>query len=132
MEGTAAWMEDELFDGVNDNLQYLVESPLRNRACPSTTAADDYGPYGAWVFWQYLSEWAGAGAERQPAHRARRLGGGGRLDVLHGGAAEGAGGRAQQLSGLRAPSAPGTREPARYFSEGSDLPGQRRSTAGSR
>lgn len=55
MEATAAWVEDELFDDVNDNRQYLFSSPLTN---PSRSL-DQYGGsyhYGAWIFFRFLSE----------------------------------------------------------------------------
>ena len=31
MEGTAAWIEDEVYDSVNDNIQYLRTSPVSER-----------------------------------------------------------------------------------------------------
>ncbi len=78
MEGTAAWIEDEVFDGVNDNLQYLRTSPLS----PSFFwyPLDYYNPdpfeldaglkYGAWIFWRFLSERYGAGVVRAVWRRA--------------------------------------------------------------
>ncbi len=56
MEGTAAWMEDEVYDRINDNRQYLVESPLTYPDVPLTSF-----DYGAWIFWRFLSEWSGPG-----------------------------------------------------------------------
>jgi len=56
MEGTAAWMEDEVYDDVNDNRQYLVESPLTYPNVPLTSF-----DYGAWIFWRFLSEWSRPG-----------------------------------------------------------------------
>jgi len=55
MEGTATWMEDEVYDGVNDNLQYLSWSPLRTPGSPLDRGASPYH-YGAWIWWRYLSE----------------------------------------------------------------------------
>jgi hypothetical protein len=67
MEGTAAWMEDEVYDGVNDNLQYLVESPLNYPYVPlDYWEPNVYMPYGSWVFWKFLSESTGAGAADNP------------------------------------------------------------------
>jgi hypothetical protein len=55
LEGTAAWIEDELYDKVNDNLQYLAtDSPLSKPDRPLDRADDN--PYGNWIFWRYLSE----------------------------------------------------------------------------
>ncbi len=55
MEGTAVWMEDEVFDGVNDHLQYLGTSQLRRPWIPVDLGASGYR-YGAWIFWRFLSE----------------------------------------------------------------------------
>jgi hypothetical protein len=55
MEGTAAWVEDELFTGVNDNRQYLWTSQLRAPGRPLDSAGGGY-EYGPWVFFRYLSE----------------------------------------------------------------------------
>lgn len=55
MEATAVWAEDEVFDDVNDNYQYLFSSPLSNPA----RSLDQYGGsfhYGAWIFFRFLSE----------------------------------------------------------------------------
>lgn len=55
MEGTAAWVEDQVFDDVNLNRQYLQHSPL---SAPLTPL--DFGrrghQYGSWIFFRYLSE----------------------------------------------------------------------------
>jgi hypothetical protein len=56
MEGTATWIEDEVFDGANDNLRYLrSESPLARPDVPVDRGRGGY-EYGAWIFWRYLSE----------------------------------------------------------------------------
>ena len=56
MEGTAAWIEDELYDNINDNLQFLHRySPMTNPA----TSLDHFGQgfsYGSWVWWRFLTE----------------------------------------------------------------------------
>jgi hypothetical protein len=55
MEATATWMEDELYDSVNDNRQYLRTSPLSAPA----RSLDRFGGlyhYGAWLFFRHLSE----------------------------------------------------------------------------
>ncbi len=64
MEGTATWMEDEVFDGVNDNLQYLRTSPVSTRLFwlpldyydPDPSELEANYKYGVWIFWRYLSE----------------------------------------------------------------------------
>jgi hypothetical protein len=54
-EGTAAWVEDQVFDNVNLNIVYLQHSMA---AAPLTPL--DFGrqghQYGAWLFFRYLSE----------------------------------------------------------------------------
>jgi len=67
MEGTAAWMEDEVYDAVDDNLQYLAQSPLSSPTVPMDYSDQKYLPYGSWVFWRFLSEWQGAGAADDPS-----------------------------------------------------------------
>jgi hypothetical protein len=55
MEATATWAEDEVFDGVNDNRQYLKAGPLRKPWIP----LDKFGGshhYGDWIFFRYLTE----------------------------------------------------------------------------
>jgi hypothetical protein len=64
MEGSAAWIEDEVYDGINDNRQYLDFSPIGQSTF--WHALDWYHPnpanvlslqkYGAWIFFRYLSE----------------------------------------------------------------------------
>ncbi len=64
MEGTATWVEDEVYDSINDNRQFLAYSPLRYPTRPL-----DYTPglhrYGSWLFFRYASERLGATIVRQ-------------------------------------------------------------------
>jgi hypothetical protein len=65
MEGTAVWMEDEVYDGINDNLQYLRDSPIVRPLIPldkNTT----YGVYGSWIWWRFLTEYFGTKAAADP------------------------------------------------------------------
>ena len=55
MEGTATWMEDEVYDAINDNLQFLVQSPIRFPYAPADLTTD-FHRYGAWIFFKYASE----------------------------------------------------------------------------
>uniref|UniRef100_UPI001C809B5F MXAN_6640 family putative metalloprotease n=1 Tax=Nocardioides pelophilus TaxID=2172019 RepID=UPI001C809B5F len=54
LESTATWVEDEVFDSVNDNRQYLRDSPLSSPQVP----IDKFGRihYGVWIWWRYLTE----------------------------------------------------------------------------
>jgi hypothetical protein len=55
MEGTATWMEDEVYDAVNDNVTYLRASSLRHPAHPLDSARG-LSVYGNWIWWRYLTE----------------------------------------------------------------------------
>ncbi|MEJ7833373.1 MAG: MXAN_6640 family putative metalloprotease [Nocardioides sp.] len=55
LEATATWVEDELYDSVNDNLQYLRDSPLK-KPNQSLDGFVDTFSYGAWVFFRRLTE----------------------------------------------------------------------------
>lgn len=55
MEATATWAEDELYDDVDDNVQYLGQSPLAQ----PRQSMDHFGglrQYGDWIFFRYLTE----------------------------------------------------------------------------
>ena len=60
LESTATWVEDEVFDDVNDNYQYLRSSALTDPDVPldMTTFDGDYDSfkYGGWLFFRYVSE----------------------------------------------------------------------------
>jgi hypothetical protein len=55
MEGTATWVEDEVYDSINDNYQYLQESAIRQ-----PRRALDYSVgmhlYGSFLFFKYAAE----------------------------------------------------------------------------
>ena len=55
MEATAAWIEDEVYDRVNDNRQYLANSPMRRPNKPVDRSAGS-AIYGSWIYFKYLSE----------------------------------------------------------------------------
>jgi len=62
VEGTAVWMEDEVYNDINDNYYYLKFSALKRPGVPFdlavTNSASNYWgfEYGAFVFYRYLSE----------------------------------------------------------------------------
>jgi len=57
LEATATWAEDELFDDVNDNWQYLASSPLRQpRQSLDQFSDSSLRQYGEWIFFRYLTE----------------------------------------------------------------------------
>jgi hypothetical protein len=54
-EATATWAEDQLYTAINDNFQYLKDSPITHPGKP----IDKFGGvfhYGVWNFFRYLSE----------------------------------------------------------------------------
>jgi hypothetical protein len=55
MEGTAAWMEDEVYDDINDNYQYLGTSAITYPEVP-VDYGDEGFQYGAFLYYRYLSE----------------------------------------------------------------------------
>ena len=63
MEGTAVWMEDEVFDSASgadfpdDNYQYLSVSPLSSPQTPLDKSSG-YWMYGTWIFWRFLGEYS--------------------------------------------------------------------------
>jgi hypothetical protein len=62
MEATATWAEDELFDRVNDNRNYLPYGQIGEPGVPLDSSRG-LNVYGNWVFFRYLTE-------RMPASRA--------------------------------------------------------------
>lgn len=55
MEATATWVEDEVFDRVDDNVSYLSWGPLGQPDLPLDSLQDGYY-YGAWIFFRHLTE----------------------------------------------------------------------------
>lgn len=55
MESTATWAEDEVFDDVDDNVQYLRSSPLQQPRVPLDADAG-LRVYGGWIFFRWLTE----------------------------------------------------------------------------
>jgi len=70
MEATATWMEDEVYDDIDDNYQYLGTSALSHPEVPADTWAEFMDPtlggfqYGQFVWLRYLSESRGPGVIR--------------------------------------------------------------------
>jgi len=64
VEGTAAWIEEQVFDSVNLNRAWLKRGPLSRNFDPLDLGRNG-NQYGSWAFFQYLSERYGAGFVRQ-------------------------------------------------------------------
>lgn len=62
MEGTATSMEDVVYDDINDNHQFLMQSQLVDPTIPLDYAHPNFNHpqfglrYGAWLFWRFMSE----------------------------------------------------------------------------
>jgi hypothetical protein len=57
MEGTAAWIEDEIYDHIDDNQQFIPGGHMTHPRVPLD--APGYGSagwYTSWTWWRYLSE----------------------------------------------------------------------------
>jgi hypothetical protein len=66
-EGTATWMEDEVFDAVNDNRQYLRTSQLSRPRVPLDFSDLKFSyVYGAWIWFRFMSEYFGPEASDDP------------------------------------------------------------------
>jgi hypothetical protein len=61
MEGSAAWIEDEVYDGINDNHQYLRGGPL---TAPHRSL--DAGVYDSWIFLRFMVEYFGTATADRP------------------------------------------------------------------
>jgi hypothetical protein len=55
MEATATWVEDEVYDRVNDNVNYLPAGPVGHPGLSLDSSQGGYY-YGAWIFFRHLTE----------------------------------------------------------------------------
>jgi hypothetical protein len=69
IEGTASWIEDEVYDAVNDSRQYLGTSPLSHSGVPLDWGAGGF-EYGSWIYFRRLSERFGTDVVRSIWNRA--------------------------------------------------------------
>ena len=76
MEGTATWMEDQVYDGINDNRQYLRNSQLKYPWIPLDHSARCCFQYGSWIWFRFLSETIGPGVIQEIWDRADAAPGG--------------------------------------------------------
>jgi hypothetical protein len=73
MEGTAASMEDEIYDDADDNYQYLAASPLAQPNVPVDRSSNNFfkpsflNRYGAWIFWRFMTEYLERSGARDPS-----------------------------------------------------------------
>jgi hypothetical protein len=79
MEGTASWIEDEVYPSINDNLQYLPTSPIGSDLFwyeldgwnPASSSPQSAFIYGTWIFWRWLDEHYGRTIVRDVLNRSR-------------------------------------------------------------
>ena len=64
MEGSATWVEDVVYDAINDNYQYLASSPIRRPRTSLDYSGGAY-PYGSFIFFTYATARRGAATVRQ-------------------------------------------------------------------
>ena len=55
MESSSTWIEDEVYDPINDNWQYLPKSPIGQPQVP-LDANNKFNVYGDWIFHRFLVE----------------------------------------------------------------------------
>jgi hypothetical protein len=55
MEGTAMWMEGQVYPLVIDRINYLDRSALSRPGVPLDTGSNGF-EYGSWLFWRFLTE----------------------------------------------------------------------------
>jgi hypothetical protein len=74
LEGTAVWMEDEVYDSINEPYTYLLDSPLLHPGNPvdRVTSGQLY-QYGAWIFWRFLEEYFSSPQNRRDPSVIRRV-----------------------------------------------------------
>jgi hypothetical protein len=63
MESTATWMEEQVYDSINDNRNYIPLGSLRQPTV-SLDTRNGGAEYGTWAFHQLYSEQLGAGVVR--------------------------------------------------------------------
>jgi hypothetical protein len=66
-EATATWVEEQVYDGIDDNRNYLGQGSLRQPGQPLDALA---GWYGNWIFFQYLAQEHGPVVVREIWERA--------------------------------------------------------------
>ncbi len=76
MEGTATWMEDQVYDAINDNRQYLQNSQLKYPWVPLDHFNGCCFQYGSWIWFRFLSETMGPGVIQEIWDRADAAPGG--------------------------------------------------------
>ena len=69
LENTAVWMEDEVYGGINDNVQYLPMSSLKHPQVPLDLGTSFF-EYGNFIFWKFATEKFGTRLVKQMWNKA--------------------------------------------------------------
>ncbi|CAN5585970.1 hypothetical protein BH20ACT23_BH20ACT23_21140 [soil metagenome] len=69
LENTAVWMEDEVYGGINDNLQFLATSSMKHPQVPLDLGTSFF-EYGNFIFWKFATERFGTRLVKQVWNRA--------------------------------------------------------------
>ena len=71
LEATATWMEERIFDDVNDNRQYLPAGQVYDSVTPlDFFTSGESQAYGNWVFFEFLSKNFGNGVVKEIWNKA--------------------------------------------------------------
>jgi hypothetical protein len=116
MESTATWMEEQVFDAVNDNRNYLPSSSLKTPSQP-LTRQNGAAEYGNWVFYQFITEHRGIAVVKDVWRRAARSGVGARTAIAAALRADGSG-----LTTTFGHFSTASNIPGRYYAEGKAWP----------
>ena len=81
LENTAVWIEDEVYRGINDNLQYLESSSMRHPQV-SLDLGSSFFQYGNYIFWRFATEKFGKRFVKQVWNKADGAPGGGDMYSL--------------------------------------------------
>ena len=114
LETTATWMEEQVYDAVNDNRNFLQASSLRHPEIP-LDGSDVW--YGNWVFFEFVTERLGVETVREIWQRASHAGISARTALVRALVAHGTGLRST-FSRFSASS----NAPARSYEEGRFFP----------
>lgn len=117
MESTANWMEEQVYDGINDNRGFIKYGSLPAPRRPLDTA-NGRAEYGNWVFHQLYAERLGRAAVRDVWTRAAQVDGPSWRSSLQGALAA----RGSNMRAMFSVFGAATNAPARYWSEGSAYP----------
>lgn len=117
LESTANWMEEQVYDGINDNRGFIRYGSLPAPHRP-LNAANGRAEYGNWVFHQLYAERLGRATVRDVWTRAAQVAGPTWRSALQGALAA----RGSSFRATSSVFGAATNAPSRFWSEGSAYP----------